>query len=146
MANAFWNCYQGGKLKFLIALLIAALPSGGLFLLLQVITGASRPWIWYLCGCIFYTIAVFTNAYIDRNSILFSKSDHRTKVRLLAVHVCFVCILCSVVLATTYLKPHLPNWMFVHNKKGGSWADLLFIAVTLTVYSIEEDWLATKRK
>jgi len=102
--------------------------------------------MWYFCGCAFYTIAVFVNAYIDDDSTLLSDADTRSKGKLLAVHLGYLCVLCLVVQAAVSLRSHLSKSMLLQNGRGGSWADLLFVAALITVYFIEEDWLAAAKK
>jgi hypothetical protein len=138
------SSYYQGRLKFAAAVLLAAIPGWALLFLLQDICGFNGSWTWYLPGLLFYTILVFGNAYIEDNSILFSAQDHRSKLRLLAVHCVCLATLFFLIQIALYLKPMLPASLFPRGNRRTSWLELLFLGLLMTVFFIEENWLALK--
>jgi hypothetical protein len=144
--GTIWGRNYRSKLKFGAALLAGGLPSGALLGLLYEVFGILEPWMWYLCGCVFYTVTVFTDAYIDDDSTLFSESDHRSKIKLLTVHLGYVCVLFLLIQLALYLRPHLPQPMPLRGKSGISWGEFALIAAIFLVYFVEEDWLIGKKK
>lgn len=146
MGNPFWNPYQRGKLKFGAAGLAAAIPSGAALYLLYEVFGLREPWIWYVCGSLFYTLFVFGYAYIDESSTLFSEKDSRSKSKLVAVHLSYLLALFLVVQTAEYLKPHLPPSMLAESRKGSSWFEIMVFAAVAIVFFVEESWLKAEEK
>jgi peptidoglycan/LPS O-acetylase OafA/YrhL len=147
MSNPFRSSYYRGRLKFGAAVLIALLPSYLLFLLLNSGFGLEGRAAWYPCGGLFYTIAVFVNAYIDDRSILFSRKDGRSVVKLALVHMCFLTVFLLLFPVADILKPRLPHELLAEDRRGGSWALLLLVGAACIVFFVEESWLAaTKRR
>jgi hypothetical protein len=146
VGNPFWGPYQRSKLKFGAALLAGALPSGLLIGLLYEVFGRVDLWMWYLCGCVFYSITVFTNAYIDDGSTLFSASDGRPKSKLALVHLSYLGVLFLIAQFAQRLWPHLPRVLLAQDRRGFSWAGLLLTVAVCVVFFVEESWLAAAKR
>ncbi|MGD0630394.1 MAG: hypothetical protein ABR987_13645 [Terracidiphilus sp.] len=143
MSGAMGSIYRS-RLKFGAAALIAAIPGCGLLFLLQRIGGFTGSWTWYVSGFLFYTVLVFGNAYIEDESILFSSGDHRSKLKLIAVHCFCVGILFALIQGALYIRPFLPPSLLAAGTRRVSWMKLLFCALLMAVFFVEENWLAVK--
>jgi hypothetical protein len=143
--NLLGDSYYVGKMKFGAALLLAAIPSFILLLILNSGFGLEGRALWYPCGCVFYTVAVFISASLDKNSDLFSNRDDRPILKLAWVHLCFLALFLSLFQLTDFIRPHLPAAILAEDRKGGSWAALMLITAILVVFFVEENWLATRK-
>ena len=140
------SSFYRGRLQFAAAALVAAIPGVAMLFLLQGPCGFSGPWTWYVAGFLFYSIFVFGNAYIEDESILFSSQDHRSKFRLLIVH-CTCMALLFALIQFALLVQHYPPASLLSRRSGArSWLEFLLIALLLTVFFIEENWLAAGRQ
>jgi hypothetical protein len=133
------------SLKFGAAALVAAIPSSALLWFLQDVCGfQGATWTWYVSGFVFYTALVFGNAYVEDDSILFSSKDRRSKLRILAVHcVCLLVLFAFIQIAVT-IRPYLAPSLLFGRAKRTAWLELLFVALLMTVFFIEENWLSVK--
>jgi hypothetical protein len=146
VGNPFWNRYQRDKLKFGAGILIGAIPSAALLIFLNEVLGLNDPWVWYISGSLFYTIAVLVNAYIDDGSVLFTKEDSRSKSKLTLVHLSYLCALFLTIQIAQYLRPRLPPAMLARDPKGGTWAQFALFVAICAFFFVEESWLAAKKK
>jgi len=138
--------YYQDKLKFGAAVLVAAIPGGALLFLLQGICGFNELWTWYVSGLVFYTVLVFGNAYFEDDSILFSPEDHRSKLRLVAVHCICLLLLFALIQLGLYIQPLFSPSILSGSSKRKSWLEFLFFALLMAVFFAEENWLAAGRK
>lgn len=140
------SSFYRSRLLFGAAALVAVIPSGALLILLQEIWGLSGSWTWYVSGFLFYTILVFINAYFEDDSILFSSEDNRSKLTLLAGHCICLLVLFALIQFGIYIQRFLPHSILSGRTKRGSWAEFLFVAALMSVFFVEENWLAVREK
>jgi len=146
MDNLLWSKYELGKLKFAAVLLIAAVPTCIIWILLSDVVGMGEPAVWYFSGAVFYSIAVFLYASLERGSMLFRDEDTRTMSKLLRVHLGYLCGLFVLLAMAPHIQPHLPEFLLRHDERNSSWAVFLLIIAICAVFFFEENWLAAKKK
>ena len=88
---------------------------------------------------------MFVSALLDNDSTLFSADDPRTRSKLILVHSSYLCIEFLLIRIALLINPQMPLAVRWVDRRGGSWFDLILIAVVMVVFFVEKDWLAAAK-